>query len=62
MVSSSSCNSGALRELSGTGALFANTDLLFGQNATSWKIVFAAAALGDGHVLWCVVGCPGRSH
>jgi electron transport complex protein RnfE len=30
---------GALRELSGTGALFANMDLLFGQNATSWKIV-----------------------
>jgi electron transport complex protein RnfE len=30
---------GALRELSGTGALFANMDLLFGPGAASWKIV-----------------------
>ncbi|MCB1699926.1 MAG: electron transport complex subunit E [Pseudomonadales bacterium] len=29
---------GALRELLGTGALFANMDLLFGQNAANWKI------------------------
>jgi electron transport complex protein RnfE len=29
---------GALRELSGTGALFANMDLLFGPAAASWKI------------------------
>ncbi|WP_372778491.1 electron transport complex subunit E [Litorivivens sp.] len=31
---------GALRELVGTGALFANMDLLFGEGAKSWKIVF----------------------
>ena len=30
---------GALRELAGTGALFANMDLLFGPAAASWKIV-----------------------
>jgi electron transport complex protein RnfE len=30
---------GALRELIGTGALFANMNLLFGPGATSWKIV-----------------------
>lgn len=30
---------GALRELIGTGALFANMDLLFGPGAASWKIV-----------------------
>ena len=30
---------GALRELSGTGALFANMDLLFGPAAQHWKIV-----------------------
>ena len=30
---------GALRELSGTGALFANMDLLFGPGAANWKIV-----------------------
>jgi electron transport complex protein RnfE len=30
---------GALRELSGTGALFANMNLLFGPSAASWKIV-----------------------
>jgi electron transport complex protein RnfE len=30
---------GALRELTGTGALFANMDLLFGPAAISWKIV-----------------------
>ena len=30
---------GALRELAGTGALFANMDLLFGAGAASWKIV-----------------------
>ena len=30
---------GGLRELSGTGALFANMDLLFGPNAAQWKIV-----------------------
>jgi electron transport complex protein RnfE len=29
---------GALRELLGTGALFANMDLLFGPGAASWKI------------------------
>ncbi len=33
---------GALRELSGTGALFANMDLLFGPSAESWKIVVFA--------------------
>jgi electron transport complex protein RnfE len=33
---------GALRELTGTGALFANMDLLFGPQATSWKIVLVA--------------------
>ncbi len=31
---------GAVRELVGTGALFANMDLLFGDGAKSWKIVF----------------------
>ena len=31
---------GALRELSGTGALFANMDLLFGAGAADWKIEF----------------------
>lgn len=30
---------GALRELVGTGALFANMDLLFGPMATDWKLV-----------------------
>jgi electron transport complex protein RnfE len=30
---------GGLRELSGTGALFANMDLLFGPGAANWKIV-----------------------
>jgi Na+-translocating ferredoxin:NAD+ oxidoreductase subunit E len=30
---------GGLRELTGTGALFANMDLLFGPGAASWKIV-----------------------
>ncbi|MCL4108880.1 UNVERIFIED_CONTAM: hypothetical protein GTU68_008075 [Idotea baltica] len=30
---------GALRELIGTGALFADMDLLFGASAASWKIV-----------------------
>src|SRR6056297_2030781 len=30
---------GALRELSGTGALFANMDLLFGEGARAWKVV-----------------------
>ena len=30
---------GALRELSGTGALFADMDLLFGPAAADWKIV-----------------------
>ena len=30
---------GALRELIGTGAIFANMDLLFGAGAASWKIV-----------------------
>jgi len=30
---------GGMRELAGTGALFANMDLLFGPGATSWKIV-----------------------
>lgn len=31
---------GALREWIGTGALFANMDLLFGEAAKDWKIVF----------------------
>lgn len=31
---------GALRELTGTGALFANMDLLFGAGAADWKIEF----------------------
>lgn len=31
---------GALREWIGTGALFANMDLLFGEGAKAWKIVF----------------------
>lgn len=31
---------GALRELTGTGAVFANMDLLFGPGAASWEIVF----------------------
>jgi electron transport complex protein RnfE len=30
---------GALRELAGTGALFANMDLLFGPGAANWKLV-----------------------
>lgn len=30
---------GALRELSGTGALFNNMNLLFGEAASSWKII-----------------------
>ena len=30
---------GGLRELTGTGALFANMDLLFGPDAANWKIV-----------------------
>jgi len=30
---------GALRELIGTGAIFANMDLLFGAGAASWKII-----------------------
>ncbi|WOJ93527.1 electron transport complex subunit E [Congregibacter variabilis] len=30
---------GALRELSGTGAIFANMDLLFGPSAADWKMV-----------------------
>ena len=30
---------GAMRELAGTGALFANMDLLFGPTAVDWKIV-----------------------
>ena len=30
---------GAMRELAGTGALFANMDLLFGPGAVDWKIV-----------------------
>jgi electron transport complex protein RnfE len=30
---------GAMRELAGTGALFANMDLLFGPGAAHWKIV-----------------------
>ncbi len=30
---------GALRELAGTGALFANMDLLFGPGAAEWKVV-----------------------
>ena len=30
---------GALRELVGTGALFANMDLLFGPSAAQWKLV-----------------------
>ncbi|HKK22055.1 MAG TPA: electron transport complex subunit E [Pseudohaliea sp.] len=33
---------GALREVFGTGALFANMDLLFGPAAAGWKIVFVA--------------------
>ena len=33
---------GALRELTGTGALFANMDLLFGAGAADWKVVFFA--------------------
>ena len=33
---------GALRELAGTGALFANMDLLFGAAAADWKIVVFA--------------------
>ena len=31
---------GALREITGTGALFANMDLLFGASAANWEIVF----------------------
>lgn len=30
---------GAMRELAGTGALFANMDLLFGPGAASWQVV-----------------------
>ena len=30
---------GAIREIIGTGAIFANMDLLFGEGAKSWKIV-----------------------
>jgi electron transport complex protein RnfE len=33
---------GAVRELFGTGALFADMDLLFGPAAASWKIVLMA--------------------
>ncbi len=33
---------GAMRELIGTGALFANMDLLFGPAADDWKITFSA--------------------
>ena len=33
---------GAMRELIGTGALFANMDLLFGTAAVDWKITFSA--------------------
>lgn len=33
---------GTLRELTGTGALFANMDLLFGATAADWKIVVFA--------------------
>jgi len=33
---------GALRELLGTGGLFANMDLLFGDTASSWQIVLFA--------------------
>ena len=33
---------GALRELVGTGSLFANMDLLFGASAANWKIVVFA--------------------
>ncbi|MFV0476406.1 MAG: electron transport complex subunit E [Parahaliea sp.] len=32
---------GAIRETIGTGAIFANMDLLFGPTASSWKIVLA---------------------
>ena len=31
-----------MRELSGTGAVFANMDLLFGPSAANWKIVMYA--------------------
>lgn len=31
---------GGMRELAGTGAMFANMDLLFGPVATDWKVVF----------------------
>ena len=30
---------GGMRELAGTGALFANMDLLFGPGAAQWKVV-----------------------
>ena len=33
---------GAMRELIGTGALFANMDLLFGSAAVDWKITFSS--------------------
>lgn len=33
---------GALRELVGTGALFANMDLLFGTGAATWKVVLVS--------------------
>ena len=36
------CLLGAMRELIGTGALFANMDLLFGPAAIDWKITFHA--------------------
>ena len=35
------CLLGAMRELIGTGALFANMDLLFGAAAIDWKITFS---------------------
>lgn len=33
---------GALRELVGTGAIFGNMDLLFGESASHWKLVLVA--------------------
>ena len=36
------CLLGAMRELIGTGALFANMDLLFGPAAAHWKTTFSA--------------------
>ena len=38
---------GAMRELIGTGALFANMDLLFGSAAVDWKITFSAIILNS---------------